>query len=192
MKYSISIMMCPARLKYKDYLISKLGNATVIMDRGLGLWDTARRSWLSYDKRADYHIVVQDDAIIGKDFYQNLEMTIQKNPNKAYCLYLGNRESFRKESEEWLIAGGVERDIVNWGVAVCLPTQIIEDCMSECDTMNEYRDYDDQRLSKYLQNIGMTVWYPFPSLVDHRWEEKSIMDRNLPNKIRKALNFIGE
>jgi len=185
-------MMCPSRLKYKDYLISKLGNATVIMDRGLGLWDTARRSWLSYDKRADYHIVVQDDAIIGKDFYQNLEMTIQKNPNKAYCLYLGNRESFRKESEEWLIAGGVERDIVNWGVAVCLPTQIIEDCMSECDTMNEYRDYDDQRLSKYLQNIGMTVWYPFPSLVDHRWEEKSIMDRNLPNKIRKALNFIGE
>ena len=192
MKLSISIMMHPSRLKYKDYLLSKLGDVPVILDRGLGIWDTSKRSWLSFDKTADYHCVIQDDAIIGKDFYKNVEKEILAHPNKAFSFYLGNREAFRKDSDKWIADGGVERDIVNWGVAVCLPTAIIEDCMKYGDRLTEYDKHDDTKISKYLQKIRMKVWHPMPSLVDHRWDERSLMERTLANKMRKALYFIGE
>jgi len=193
MKFSVAIMMHPRREKYREYLISKLGNVQIITDRGKGIWDTARRAWLSYDKTADYHLVIQDDAIIGKNFYQNLEKEILAHPGMAYCLYYGQRKDIDiLNLKKWIKAGGVEKSEVHWGVALCIPVSIIDDFIKEADKLTRYEKHDDTKLSKYLIKKKIKVWYPIPSLVDHRWEEKSLMEINYSNKKRKAVLFIGE
>lgn len=192
MKISYAVMMHPTREKYKDYLLSKLGDIPIIMDRGKGVWDTARRAWLSYDKNADYHLVVQDDAIVGKDFKERLEKEIRRHPNCAINLYFGNRKRLYKIAEKELKNGGVRMDWLSWAVAVCLPRKIIEGMVGYCDNMKILENHDDTRISHYLLKIGMGVWYPLPSLVDHRWQEPSLIESNEGVRKRHAIYFIGE
>jgi hypothetical protein len=183
-------MMSPQREKYKDYLISKLGNIQIVMDRGLGLWDTARRAWLAYDKTKDYHLVIQDDAIICDDFYKRLAKEIIIHQNKAYCLYLGNRKRLANRLKLWEQNKGVERAHLSWGLALCLPVRIIDRMIKYADQIKGLTDHDDSRIGMYLKKIGMRIWHPIPSLVDHRWQEISLIEKTI--KPRKAYKFIDD
>ncbi|XOB41788.1 MAG: hypothetical protein ACKKMS_00090 [Candidatus Nealsonbacteria bacterium] len=190
MKLSVAIMMHLAREKYKEYLLSKLGNVPIAMDRGKGLWDTAKRAWLAHNPEEKYHIVIQDDAIIGKDFYLNIEKEINRYPNQAYSFYFGNRKGMREIAEKGEKDDGVMMRWISWGVAICLPTRIIPEMVKFCDEMKTLEKHDDTRISHFLKKIGMKVWYPIPSLVDHR-PEKSLIQSDLGGG-RKAYKFIGE
>ena len=72
MKISIAVMMHPSREKYKDYLKSKLGDVPFSIDEGIGLRANSKRTWLMYDKTADFHIVVQDDALVCGNFREKV------------------------------------------------------------------------------------------------------------------------
>ena len=191
MTFSTSIMMHPSRVEYKDYLLSKLGEVPIAMDRGKGLWDTARRAWLMFDPTKDFHLVIQDDAIIGKDFYERAEKEIKEHPGSAFSFYFGNRKRFIKIAEKAEQQGGISMGWISWGVAICLPTQSIIEMIDYCEKLPaSYKKHDDTMIAKYLASIKMPVWYPMPSLVDHRTGE-SLVSSELEGG-RKAFKFIGE
>ena len=71
---SKTIMAYYKRQKRIPSIRKKIGDAKVSLDTGVwGLWENSKRSWLSYDKKSDYHMVIQDDAVICSNFYDHLE-----------------------------------------------------------------------------------------------------------------------
>ena len=191
MKLSISIMMHPTRKKNIPYLKGKLGDIPIAMDNKNEIWDTCSRAWKLYDKNADYHCVIQDDGIIGNDFYNRAIKEIEAHPNHAFSFYYGNRKEHREVARQGITKGGVKTDWISWGVAICLPTKHIESMIDFCNKLPDgYKKHDDTMIAKYLQSIKMPVWYPLPSLVDHRTENTLIDENGAVG--RKAYKFIGE
>jgi len=187
-------MMHPSRAQYRDYLLEKLadfGEVKIAMDCGKGILDTCRRAWEMYDASADYHLVIQDDAIIGKNFKENAIKEITAHPGCAFSFYFGNRKRFLKTAKKADANGGIEMHWVSWGVAICLPTRIIPGLIDFFGTIKgRLINHDDTAIANYLQKIKMPVWYPMPALVDHR-QEKSLVESN-PDGGRQAYKFLGE
>ncbi len=187
-------MMHPSRTQHKDYLLDKLsdfGNVKISMDNGNGILDTCKRAWEMYDNQANYHLVVQDDAIIGKNFRINVLKQIDKHPDHAFSFYFGNRKRFLETAKKADINGGIEMWWISWGVAICLPTKIIPGLLNFFPTIKGHlTKHDDTVIANYLAKIKMPVWYPMPSLVDHR-DEKSLVESD-PGGGRRAYKFIGE
>lgn len=187
-------MAHPSRSKFFPYLRKKLGKVPFAIDKGYGIWENAKKAWGLHKSDSDYHIVIQDDAIIGKDFLKNAKEHLKKYPNHAHCFYYGKRknEKIMNAAKKGIKNGGVEMDKLNWGVAVCLPKKIIPGMLKFCDSLKILHNHDDSRISQYLQKISMKIWYPLPSLIDHRWDEKSLMGNCEGVKKRQAFKFIGE
>jgi hypothetical protein len=172
-------MAHPSRANYFGYLKEKLGNDIPFsIDTGFGLWNNRKMAELMFDKDAEFHLVLQDDAIIGKDFINEAEK-ILTDENMAYSFYFGNRRNLRKAADKGMIKGHVISDWLNWGLAVCLPTKMIPEIMRACDRMK----------MRYLKRKGIKIYYTMPSLIDHRAGEKSLIGDSIG---RKARYFIGE
>ena len=66
-------MAHPKRKKQAEKLKQKLAKGgwtklTISYDQKNDEWSNGENSLLSYDKGADYHLVIQDDAIISDNF----------------------------------------------------------------------------------------------------------------------------
>lgn len=176
---SVAVMMHPSRECYRDYLTERLGNVPIILDRGQGIWDTSRRAWLEYEPTADFHLVVQDDAIICDDFYRILEPILGDH---ATCLYYGNRAKYRRAAVENVNKGGVMLDKLLWGLAVALPTSHVEAMVAHGDKATHIQA-DDFKIADYLTTVGMRTYYPLPSLVDHRHTDSLVGNESHPNRV---------
>jgi hypothetical protein len=185
------------RAKYIPYLKEKLGDVPVFMDvdgpDNLGVWPNAKRCWLSFDPEATYHVVIQDDSIIGEDFYKRLDEVLDKGTLYAYSLFYRHKRRRTHDKMNKAAYAGYEKGHftyprLQWANAVVLPTFIIEKCIAFADTQNQYENIDDLRISAYLQKIGMQTFYPLPSLVNHRQEEDSLIG-HINNQGRTATWF---
>lgn len=190
-KLSIAIMAHPSREAFIPYLKEKLGDIPVSYDRGEGIWQNRKRASLMYDRQATHHLVVQDDAIIGRGFLERVMKEIEGHPNTAINLYWGRRVGLLPTADAGLKDGGVLSRWIHWGVAIILPTKLIEPMIEYCDQMEILHNHDDTRIGHFLRSKGVSVWYPLPSLVDHR-EEMSIMENKEGSARRTALYFVGE
>src|SRR5690554_7753472 len=108
MKISISIMAHPDRAYLIDSLYKKLLpiESKVVWDEKNNIWDTCRRAWLTHDAQSDYHLVIQDDALIGKLFHFRLMKLLEPGLDVIYSLYLGNRKRFHEAVKPIIRAGG--------------------------------------------------------------------------------------
>lgn len=181
------------RAQHIPYLKEKLGDVPVFMDKAgvenIGLWENAKRCWLSFDPEADYHLVVQDDSIVTDNFYEKLDKILDNGPKYAYCLFF-RYKSYKTHKEMNQIAmqrrgnGFFTYPRLQWANAIVLPTKIIKECIEYADQQKKYKNIDDLRISEYLNSISMLTYYPLPSLVNHREEESLI--GNGSNKGRTA------
>jgi len=211
MKLSISIMAHPSREKFIPYLQEKLGgNIPVSMDsESKGIIWNCKNAWKMYDKEADWHIVIQDDAIIcenfrekaieaiNKSFHDMLKYTDGKKNafdyvpefynTTVYNFYYGTRVALKQEAEQGLKDGYVMSNRPRWGVAICMPTVLIDEMLEYFETLNNQQD--DERISRFINMKGMRVYFPMPSLVDHRSELESLVGNALSGG-RKAYKFI--
>lgn len=181
MRLSASIQAHPERAPLVAELQTILGSSVPVHwddegpasgnpDRG---WRTARGAWQLADPGSDWHVLIQDDALPCADFLPGLERALEHVPDDAVvCPYLGRggaigeRFALLGQRADQRGASFVVSDSLMWGVAICLPTRLISEMISHVDRM--YRITDDMRVAGWAKRTGREVWYPWPSLVDHR------------------------
>jgi len=193
LKLSISIISHPKRKQFLPYLHEKLGDCPVSIDEGWGLWENAKRAWKMYDPKADYHVVIQDDALVCKNFKQRAldvlersEKVFQGRPHICNFYYdqMLAPKATNKDSDgtEYII-----RSRVHWAVAICFPVNLIDKMIDFCDKLNV--NGDDEKITLFLKSQGLKVYFPIPSLVDHRADIPSLAG-TITNLERKAWRYL--
>jgi hypothetical protein len=167
--------------------------AAVVWDDGSNSrWGTGRRALLAYDPDATHHLVIQDDAVIPRDLVAGVEAALAHAPaDVPVCLYVGKVRPYREMVTEYVAraagASWLVMDRLNWGVAIVIPTTMIDDLVAFCDTLS-IPNYDS-RMSAWFEANDIRVWYPWPSLVDHRESPSLVPGRGHSGRV--AHRFIG-
>ena len=181
MKISASVMAHPNRSTEVGELLAALDRKVPVhWDRegapsggGDRIWRQARAAWSMYDPSADYHVLIQDDAIVSADFLAGLERALDfVRPGSVVSPYLGTgrnvplrwgrmTEKADIQHARWIVAGRVM-----WGVCLLLPVSRIPEMIAWCDRKAGMPD--DMRVGAWAVRNELDVWYPWPSLVDHR------------------------
>lgn len=190
---SLAIMAHPERRELAEALSSRL-DAPVEWDRGAGEWDTGRRALLAYERSADWHVVVQDDAIVPERFTEAVELVLSHAVELSVGLYVGRcRPAGRLVTKTVLKAhesGSTWLEMPGpwWGVAVAFPTAWIPALVAWCDLSTH--PFYDARLARWTKTNGMRCRYPIPSLADHDPDRPSLLD--IGGGDRRAHDYIGE
>lgn len=158
-------MAHPSRAEYIPYLKEHLGDVPVAWDEKQDIWDTCRRAWLLHDPEADFHFVIQDDAIIGRDFHERLQKLVQ-NGDFVYNLYIG-RPRFKAHILKIKERGGdrMIRSNIHHEIALGFPTKYIKEMVEHCDNAGAT---SDRFINGYVNKKKLKVFFPLPSLINHR------------------------
>lgn len=143
-------------------------------------WLNGKRAWESADTSADFHLVIQDDALPCVDLLESLPWVLENAPGPGpVSLYMGARSGRadvhrlikRAENQQ---AAFIGLPLLGWGVAFAVATNEIGDMLAVCDASNG-QPYD-LRIGKYFRDIRhVPTWYTFPSLVDHDTGQRSLV-----------------
>lgn len=187
---SISIMAHPSRKRYFPYLFKKLGNSPISIDGGWGIWENAKKAWKLFDPKANYHTVIQDDALICNNFCKKAEKVIKNSElvfkNRPHLINFYYDRMLTPSNSEFIEHQGfIVRSRVHWAVAICLPVNLISEMIGFCDKLDI--PTDDERITLYIKSKGLKVYFPIPSLVDHRIDTESLIGNS---NDRKAWRFI--
>lgn len=181
MKLSASIMAHPDRAECVADLLDTLGRPVRVhydtegpasgnADRG---WRTARGGWVMHDPDADFHLLLQDDALVSHHLLTGLEVALEYVPPDAVISpYLGkggatpHRWRRMAADADRLGASWVVSSKLMWGVGIILPVARIPEMIDRADRMAGITD--DMRVAGWAERSRTEVWYTWPSLVDHR------------------------
>jgi hypothetical protein len=177
MKMSISIMMYPARSEFLPYLKERLGDVPVAMDDGVGLIQNCRNAWAMYDPTADYHCVIQDDAIVCDDFYNRAIAYLEKANGLPVSFFYSMSKFYKKFKQEREETGAICKKALYGGVAICLPVDLIPAMLLHYDA--DHVPMDDHRIGRFLLSIDKNIYCPFPCLIDHRVGNMSICNKDV-------------
>lgn len=191
-KLSIAVMAHPSREKFFQYLKEKLGDVPFSIDhQSEGVWKNAKKAWAMFDPSAEYHVVIQDDAVVCDDFKSRAEAVIKvSGGDKAVSFYFGRRGNLTTYSQEGMKRGFIVRSRMTWGVAMCLRTEWIPEMLEYCERFDH--PADDFRVSRFLAHKGIWTFHPMPSLIDHRTSEETASLVGDPGANRCAYAFIDK
>lgn len=148
-------------------------------------WDTGRRAWAKGIGRGDWHLVIQDDAILTPNFYENIENAIKALPTDKtmISLYVGQAKPLGRRVKEAVDkcyhATWLRFNMLTWGVAVLMPSDHIEPML---DMVSEKRWDEtpyDVRIGMFYQRNMIPIYYTMPSLVDHDEGLGSLLDHDV-------------
>lgn len=175
MRISIAIMAHPKRAAQVERLEAELAQYPFTQigcayDELHDEWHTGCRALRQGIDSGDWHVVIQDDAILTPNFYENVESAIKGLPSKTlFSLYTGTARPLpdrvkvavkRSKDGDWL-----RHHQLFWGVGIVIPTAHIEP-MLEFVRDIEGLQYDN-RIGEFYCRNGLPVYYCIPSLVDH-------------------------
>jgi len=180
MKISVTVMAHPKRKLQAEYLRSILSlypfcHVGIVYDGENASshqeeWDNGTRALQDGLGKGDWHVVIQDDAILTPYFYENIEGAINNCPGgKALIsLYTGKPRPLKQRVDK---AVAKAKDdtwlrfwLLMWGVGIVLPTSHIEPLIEfVADRTEQY----DTRIGIFYQRNRLPVYYTMPSLVDH-------------------------
>lgn len=181
MKVSAAIMAHPDRAEFVAELRFKLDRVPGIYwdpggppsGNGDRVWSVARAAWSMFDPAADYHVLIQDDAIVCPDLLAGIEQALDHVPAGAVLSpYLGTgrmapaRWDHLERMADDSGASFVRAERLMWGVCLALPTVDIPDMIAWADRRGGVPD--DMRVGGWAKRNDREVWYTWPSLVDHR------------------------
>lgn len=198
MKISATIMAHPKRKAQAESLARQLKKYPFVMvhicydSQQAGShkeeWDNGTRALMSGVGVGDWHCVIQDDAILTPNFYENLEGAIASVPSKTLIsLYTGKPRPFGKRveqavnkvtSETWL-----QYMLLMWGVGILIPADHIEPMVEFVADRDE--PYDT-RIGIFYQRNRLPIYYTMPSLVDHDDSLDSLLDHGKAGGARVA------
>lgn len=160
-----------------------------IYDDSNSEWDTGSRAHRWGIGKADYHLVIQDDAVLTPGFYDNLERAIAAAPARSLIsLYTGRVRPLptrisaavgKAEGISWL-----RFHMLLWGVAIVIPTDHIEHMLDFVADRNDLL-YDIRVGTFYSANM-LPILYTMPSLVDHNDDIGSLLSHGGTQEPRVA------
>jgi len=197
LRVSFAIMAHPRRKHWVPDLKREIPDATVVWDEFENRWDTGRRSLLAFNADADWHVVVQDDALVPSGFVDIVEAAIQNVPGPGPIgLYFG-RSRPRKFETAFLFsqakkhgASWIRYPGPYWGVGIAVPTADIPAIVAYGDKRTDVLNYD-LKIARYYQSQGKMCHYTLPSLVDHRTEGNPSLVPGRTGGNRRAYLYIG-
>ena len=208
MRLSASIMAHPDRVHEVEKLVDRLDRPVPVAwddegppsGNGDRVWRTARRGWNLADPEADWHVLIQDDAVPCADLLAGLERALAFVPQDVVVSpYLGTGRNVPIRWEAMANAADragaqwVRSLKLMWGVCIVLPVPLIADMIEFADRRAGVAD--DMRVAGWAEKREREVWYPWPSLIDHlpipsltkhrakervarRWHEGSALEIN--------------
>lgn len=184
MKLSIAVMAHPKRQKNAEALRKKLekmrgwSEVSVSYDHNDNEWLNGEASWRLYDKSADWHVVIQDDAIISDNFYKNCESLAENAPfHTVISLYTGTVRPYRPFVTNYVDRAHKRGDSflktrkVLWGVGLMMPTDIIDNVLEFCEGRDELYD---TRIGRYFESKNEPTLLCNPSIVDHDYTMETL------------------
>lgn len=183
MKISITVMAHPKRTAAAEDLNDRLVpqhfiSNTITWDEKNNEWHTGKRALLDGVGKGDWHVIIQDDAILTPNFKQNIENAIKALDQKTLIsLYTGTARPIPGR-----VAAAVKKatngDFLRfhqlmWGVGIVIPTDHILPMLEFVEDID--LQYDNKIGEFYCQN-GLPVYYTVPSLVDHDDDTDSLLD----------------
>lgn len=198
MRLSVTIMAHPSRAHFVDGLAEQLPMAEIVWDQQNDRWHTGSRALLANDPAADFHLVVQDDVILGRDLVAGATAAAAATDGeRPIALYTGKVKPSRRivtpavkkaraAGSPWIAMWGPW-----WGPGIILPTAHIRDLVKWGNDHPEIENYD-RRIARWYERQQIRCWYTVPSLVDHRPvdENPSLIEGRTAS--RQAHYFIGE
>jgi hypothetical protein len=137
------------------------------------IWRTARGAWMMHDPDADWHALIQDDAIPCPDFLAGMERALAfVPPDVVVSPYLGTgrnvpiRWEAMARAADTAGAPWVRSPKLMWGVCIVLPVALIPEMITYSNQRAGVPD--DMRVAGWAERTKREVWYTWPSLVDHR------------------------
>jgi len=139
-------------------------------------WATGAAAWEAHDPDADWHLVIQDDAVPCRDLLAGLERALDElGPDGVVSAYTGRGRPNQPRVQPGLdraAAGGhswMWADRIYWGVAIAAPVKTIPGMLAWCSHHQRAREKYDARIGRYFhERLGWRAWYTVPALVDHR------------------------
>ena len=198
MQTSLSIMAHPKRRSEALALEEKLQKyqfkeLNITWDKKNNEWDTGERALRAGIKAGcDWHLVLQDDAIIPDDFYKHVSNAIKFVPTKSLIsLYTGKARPLKKRItvavSKSRYCSWLKSDLLFWGVGIIIPTSHIEPMLEYAETRTEQYD---TRIGIFYQRNMLPVYYTMPSLVDHDDNLGSLLNHGQAPERRVAHKFI--
>lgn len=197
-KISCAIMAHPSRKEQADKLYNRLckqrfHSVSLVYDKTNNEWDTGSTALQSHTD-SDWHIVIQDDAIVDyHDFGNNVRNFIKRRPTtygdspSILSFYTGTVKPYPERVELAIQAAKatkasyIEHDTLYWGVAIAIPTDSIQSIVDYQSTIAEY----DARIGEWCKENNTSVYYTYPSIVDHDYTLDSVLNHGVEG-IRKA------
>jgi hypothetical protein len=199
MTVSITIMAHPKRRQQANLLLAKLGGQNFVQcyitwDQQNDEWETGRRALLAGVGKADWHVVLQDDAILPANFYDHVTAALNAVPSKSLVsFYTGRAVPMPKRVGRAVTAAHFSQTswlrgkLLYWGVCIAMPSEHLESLVEWADT--EKAPYDTRIGMMYHGNM-LPVWYSVPSLVDHDDNLGSLLPGHNEKPGRIAYDFI--
>src|SRR5690606_1433244 len=121
MKVSTSIMAHPDRTEFVEELADSLDREVPVFwdpfgppsGKGDRVWSVAREAWQMYDPAAAFHVLIQDDALVCRDYLAGLEVALEHVPDYALVsTYFGRG---RNVPARWAtMANKADNDGASW------------------------------------------------------------------------------
>lgn len=197
---TIAIMAHPKRKEYAAALFEQLkqypfDEVTLVFDSDNCEWTTgveALTQGIIFG--SDWHVVIQDDAILPADFYSHIKNAIANVPDRTLIsLYTGTVRPFRSRVEaavnnaknvSWL-----RSNTLYWGVGIIIPTQHIGPML---EFVADRKDVPyDARIGVFYQRNRLPVYYTNPSLVNHNDDIGSLIKNDYAAEKRVAHRFVS-
>lgn len=147
-------------------------DVSITYDNNNDEWTTGERSLRRGIGRGEWHLVIQDDALLTPNFYENIEGAIAFVPDRVMIsLYVGTSRPFparvKAAVDKAYHATWLKHYLLFWGVGILIPSDHIEPMLEFCADP-QYADTPyDARLGIFYQRNMLPVYYTMPSLVDH-------------------------
>jgi len=188
MKITVAIMAHPKRKKQAEALEREIRQypfaaPQIIYDEINEEWHTGKRALRYGVGKGDWHVVIQDDAILTPDFYQNVQGAINAVPDKTiFSLYTGTSRPLGKRVAAAVAKANdgswLQSHQLFWGVGIVIPESQIEPVLEFVE--NIQLQYDNKIGEFYCQN-AIPVYYCMPSLVDHDDDLGSLLGHGVSN-----------
>lgn len=136
-------------------------------------WRNGVQAWMMFDPAADYHLVIQDDALPCADLLAGVEVALEHVPGDGpVSLYMGTKrptptlvtQMAKQADDEGACWIGLP--LLGWGVAFAAPVAAIPEMISVAGGMK--RQPYDTRIGRYWRTtVKVPAWHTWPCLVDH-------------------------